>query len=106
MSDRVKERLSEDTETFLAVVATGYRITIYEPIRKSLRIKIGDHLRLTVQIERKKDDEVVMLPCGSGIHEPEDVPHMRRNLGRGWARYTCMICKKATPMKISKAEGK
>lgn len=97
---------SEDTETFLAKVTKGWRLTICEPVRKSLRIEMGDQLRITVQIERKKDDEVVMLPCGSGIHEPGDVPHMKRNLGRGWARYTCMICKKATPMKISKAEGK
>ncbi len=96
---------SEDTETFLAKVTTGGRLTVNEAVRESLGIEIGDHLRVTVQIDRRKDDETVMVYCESGAHTAELVPHRKENLGSGWARYTCEICNKKTPMKISKAEG-
>lgn len=36
-------------ETFLAKVYKGWRVTIYEPIRESLGLEIGDRLRVTVQ---------------------------------------------------------
>jgi len=36
-------------ETFLANVAKGWRVTIYEPIRESLGLEIGDRLRVTVR---------------------------------------------------------
>jgi len=36
-------------ETFLAKVHKGWRVTIYEPIRESLSLKIGDRLRVTVR---------------------------------------------------------
>ena len=35
-------------ETFLAKVNKGWRITIYEPVRESLSLEIGDRLRVTV----------------------------------------------------------
>lgn len=40
------------TETFLARVYTGWRVTIYEQIRESLGIEIGDRVRITVQKEK------------------------------------------------------
>lgn len=92
-----------DEETYLAKVGKGWRLTIYEPVREKLGLGIGDHLRVTIRVERKKDDEIVMLFCESGAHKPEDIPHRKENLGSGWARYTCMICNKKTPMKINKA---
>jgi len=36
-------------ETFLAKVHKGWRVTIYEPIRESLGLEIGDRLRVTVR---------------------------------------------------------
>ena len=47
--------LDENKETFLAKVYTGWRITIYEPIRESLGIEIGDRLRVTIRKEESKD---------------------------------------------------
>ena len=43
MSDNKKQ------ETFLAKIHKGWRITIYEPIRESLDLEIGDRLRVTVR---------------------------------------------------------
>ena len=40
------------TETFLTKVWAGYRITIYEEIRESLGIEIGDRVRVTVRKEK------------------------------------------------------
>jgi len=40
--------LEENKETFLAKVHKGWRVTIYEPIRESLDLEIGDRLRVTV----------------------------------------------------------
>jgi len=40
-------------ETFLANVYKGWRITIYEPVRESLGLEIGDRVRLTI---RKDED--------------------------------------------------
>lgn len=39
-------------ETFIAKVVTGWRFVIYEPIRKSLGLEIGDRVRVTIRIER------------------------------------------------------
>ena len=39
------------TETFLARVYKGWRITIYEEIRESLGLEIGDRVRVTIQVE-------------------------------------------------------
>jgi len=36
-------------ETFLAKVYKGWRVTIYEPIRESLGLEIGDRVRLTIR---------------------------------------------------------
>lgn len=36
-------------ETFLAGIKKGWRITIYEPIRESLGLEIGDRLRVTIR---------------------------------------------------------
>jgi len=36
-------------ETFLAKVAKGWRITLYEPVRESLGIEVGDRVRVTVR---------------------------------------------------------
>jgi len=38
-------------ETFLAKVHKGWRITVYEPIRESLGLEVGDRLRVTVRKE-------------------------------------------------------
>lgn len=43
----------EKEETFLAKVQKGWRLTIYEPIRESLGLEMGDRVRVTV---RKDDD--------------------------------------------------
>ena len=47
--------LEEKKETFLAKVHKGWRITVYEPIRESLGIEIGDRLRVTIRKEESKD---------------------------------------------------
>lgn len=39
-------------ETFLTKVYSGWRVTIYEAIRESLGIEIGDRVRITVQKEQ------------------------------------------------------
>lgn len=41
-------------ETFLIKVRKNWLITIYEPVRESLGLEIGDRLRVTVQIEGRK----------------------------------------------------
>jgi len=41
--------LEENKETFLAKIHKGWRLTVYEPIRESLGLEIGDLLRVTVQ---------------------------------------------------------
>ena len=43
MSDNKKQ------ETCLVKIHKGWRVTIYEPIRESLSLKIGDRLRVTVR---------------------------------------------------------
>lgn len=42
-----------EEETFLAKIARGWRVTIYEPIRESLELNIGDLLRVTVSLKKK-----------------------------------------------------
>ena len=49
MSEREK-----GVETFLAKVIKGWRITIYEPIRESLELEIGDIVRVTVRKEERR----------------------------------------------------
>jgi len=39
-------------ETFLAKVGEGWRLTVYEPIRESLDLNIGDLLRVTVRKDK------------------------------------------------------
>ena len=41
-------------ETFLAKVYTGWRVTIYEPVRESLGLKLGDRVRVTIQKDEAK----------------------------------------------------
>ena len=41
-------------ETFLAKVHKGWRLTIYEPVRESLDLEIGDRLRVTVRKDKLK----------------------------------------------------
>jgi len=36
-------------ETFLAKVYKGWRVTIYEPIRESLGLEVGDRVRVTIR---------------------------------------------------------
>ena len=38
-----------DGDTFLTKVCQGWRITIPEPVRKKLGLKVGDRLRVTVE---------------------------------------------------------
>jgi len=55
--------MSEDErggETFLAKVYTGWRVTIYEPVRESLGLKMGDRVRVTIQ----KDEAEGPTPPG------------------------------------------
>ncbi len=42
-------------ETFLAKVYKGWRVTIYEPVRESLGLEIGDRVRLTIRKDEAKD---------------------------------------------------
>ena len=42
-------------ETFLAKVCKGWVFTIYEPIRESLDLEMGDRLKVTVRIEGRKN---------------------------------------------------
>ena len=44
----------EKEETFVAKMGDGWRITIYEPVRKSLGVEIGDRLRVTVRKDEAK----------------------------------------------------
>ncbi len=39
-------------ETFLAKVYTGWRVTIYEQVRESLGLEIGDRVRVTIRKEK------------------------------------------------------
>ena len=43
-------------ETFLAKVGEGWRLTIYEPVRESLGLEIGDRLRVTVRKDEAQSD--------------------------------------------------
>lgn len=43
-------------ETFLAKVIQGWRITVYEPVRESLGLKVGDRVRITIRIEGEKEN--------------------------------------------------
>jgi len=43
-------------ETFLAKVGEGWRLTIYEPVRESLGLEIGDRLRVTVRKDEVQSD--------------------------------------------------
>jgi len=49
-------------------------------------------------------ENIVNRLCESGAHKAEITPHMKKDLGRGWAMYTCQLCNKETPMLIRKAE--
>ena len=40
-------------EIYLAKVGVGWRVTIYEPVRKSLGLEVGDLVRVTI----RKDEE-------------------------------------------------
>ncbi len=40
-------------EIFLAKVGVGWRVTIYEPVRKSLGLEVGELVRVTI----RKDEE-------------------------------------------------
>ena len=42
-------------ETFLAKICKGWRITVYEPVRKYLDLEIGDLLRVTVQKDEGRE---------------------------------------------------
>jgi len=44
---------TERKETFLARIAKGWRICLYEPVRDNLGFEIGDLLRVTVRLEKK-----------------------------------------------------
>lgn len=63
-------------------------------------IKIGEEVDL-----EDEDDKMILLLCESDEHKPGLIPHEKRDLGDGWAMYTCLSCKKSTPMVIEKAEG-
>ena len=71
-------------ETFLAKVHKGWLFTIYEPVRESLDLEIGDRLRVTVRIDGKKNKReetfLAKVQKGSGwricIREP-----IRESLG-------------------------
>jgi len=41
-------------ETFLAIIGQGYRVTIYEPIRNSLGLDVGDRVRVTIRKDEAK----------------------------------------------------
>ncbi len=41
-------------ETFLAKVNKWYRITIYEPVRESLGLEVGDRVRITIRKDEAK----------------------------------------------------
>jgi len=41
-------------ETFLAKVYKGWRFTIYEPIRESLGLELGDRVRITIRKDETK----------------------------------------------------
>ena len=41
-------------ETFLSKVYTGWRVTIYEDVRESLGLKMGDRVRVTIQKDESK----------------------------------------------------
>ena len=44
----------EKEETFLAKVQKGWRLTVYEPVRESLGLEIGDLLRVTIRKDKAK----------------------------------------------------
>ena len=41
-------------ETFLAKVYKGLRVTIYEPVRESLGLEVGDRVRVTIWKDEAK----------------------------------------------------
>lgn len=43
-------------ETFLAKIMRGWRLTVYEPIRESLDLEIGDLLRVTIHLVKKRKE--------------------------------------------------
>jgi len=66
-------------ETFIAKVGQGWLFTIYEPVRESLGLEMGDRLRVTVRIEgrknkRREETYLAKVYPGSGwricIYEP------------------------------------
>ncbi len=72
-----------DEETFLVKVKKNWLLTIYEPVRESLGLEIGDHLRATVQIEgrkalRKKETFLAKVTIGYRIRIYQMV---RKSLG-------------------------
>ncbi len=42
-------------ETFLAIIGQGYRVTIYEPVRKSIDLDVGDRVRVTIRKDEARD---------------------------------------------------
>ncbi len=46
-------------ETFLAKVYKGWRVTIYEPVRESLDLEVGDRVRVTIRKEEAKVKPVI-----------------------------------------------
>ena len=55
------EFLGEKEETYLAEVKMGWRITVFEPIRKNLGLKVGDRLRVTVRKENETVKETFLF---------------------------------------------
>jgi len=41
-------------ETFLAKIYKGWRVTIYEPVRDSLGLELGDRVRITIRKDEAK----------------------------------------------------
>ena len=69
--------------------------------------KVGweDEIEKPEETTETEENDVLLIYCESGVHKPGSIPHEKRDLGDGWAMYTCLSCKKKTPMLISKAEG-
>lgn len=58
----------------------------------------------TEKLTEDEYDGFVMLYCESGAHKAGIISHGKKNIEPGWAEYTCLECKKVTPMLINKAE--
>lgn len=42
-------------ETFRAKVTDGWRICVYEPVRKSLGLEMGEYVRVTIRKEERRE---------------------------------------------------